>query len=259
MSVSIKRFVGKARRALVASLMVGMAMVAGCASSVADADNIVPPAAAAKARPDNIYVYAFNSDARDVQLDDHGVVTKLTNALSDDSAAQQQAQQAQKAGAARNDVADAIVAKLQSMGLRAIRADVPPPADQNVLLVKGDIDSIDAGNRRRRMLIGLGAGQSKVGATVQLIYQPAHGTPQLIEQFDADADSGHAPGMAEMVGIGAVAGHAVTSLAVSGGVHATTETKRTTISSDGQRLGDKIAEQIGEIGAAQGWMGKAGA
>ncbi|WP_332309058.1 hypothetical protein [Candidatus Burkholderia verschuerenii] len=91
------------------------------------------------------------------------------------------------------------------------------------------------------------------------MYKPAHGTPRLIEAFDADADSGHAPGMAEMVGIGAAAGHAATSLAVSGGVHAATETKRTTVTSDGKRLGDKIAEQIGEIGAAQGWMGKTGA
>ncbi|WP_332309057.1 DUF4410 domain-containing protein [Candidatus Burkholderia verschuerenii] len=172
MSYPIRRIADKAKRALVASLLVGTALVAGCASTVADADadadadGIVPPAAAAVARPDNIYVYAFSSDAGNVQLDNHGMVTKLTNAFSDDSAAKQQAQQVQKAGEARNEVADAIVAKLQSMGLRAIRANVPPPDDQNVLVVTGDIDSIDAGNRRRRMLIGLGAGQSKVGATV---------------------------------------------------------------------------------------------
>ncbi len=105
-----------------------------------------------------------------MQLDNHGMVKKLSNALSNDSAAQQQVQQAPEA---RDEVADAIVAKLQSMGLRAIRADMPPPDDQNVLVVRGDIDSIDAGNRRRRMLIGLGVGQSKIGATVQLAISAA--------------------------------------------------------------------------------------
>jgi hypothetical protein len=260
MTDSFDFIINKAKRAVAVGVLVGTALIAGCASTIADADSLTTQTAfVPAARPDTVYVYAFDSDASDVKLDDHGMITKLKNAVSDDSAAQQQAQQAQKADAARNEVADAIVAKLQSMGLRATRAAVPPPDDQNVLVVTGDIDSVDSGNRRRRTLIGLGAGQSSVGATVKLMYKPAHGTPQLIQEFAADADSGHAPGMAEMVGIGAAAGHAVTSLAVSGGVHTLTETKRTTVSSDGRRLGDKIAEQIAQIGAAQGWMNKAGA
>jgi hypothetical protein len=195
-------------------------------------------------RPDTIYVYAFQSDAADVKLDNHGLVSKLKGALSDDSAAQQKAQEAQQS---REAVANEIVAKLQSMGLPAVRADVPPPADQNVLAVEGSIDSIDAGNRRRRTVIGLGAGKSQVGATVQLVFKPAHGAPQLLEQFDADADSGHAPGVAEMAGIGAAAGHVATSLAVSGGVHAVSETKRAGVSSDEKKLADSIAKQIAKV------------
>jgi hypothetical protein len=248
MSVTFKSASSKFRNAIAASMLAGAALFAGCANAaeINAAQAVTAPAV----RPDTIYVYAFNASADDVKLDNHGVVSKLSSALSSDSPEQKQAQDAAQA---REEVANTIVTKLQSMGLRAIRADVPPPQDQNVLVVEGNIDSIDAGNRRRRMLIGLGAGQSKVGATVQLVLKPAHGAPQLIEQFDATADSGHTPGIAEMAGIGAVAGHAATSLAVSGGVHAMSETMHAGVSSEETRLGDAIAKQIGKIGAAQGW------
>ncbi|WP_175945521.1 DUF4410 domain-containing protein [Caballeronia sp. BCC1704] len=230
---SLESLVRHARRALVAGLVTGVALFAGSANA----------ASAAVPADTTIYVYPFASDAGDVKLDNHGLASKLKTAMSGDTQAQQQAQDAI---AAREEVADEIVAKLQSMGLRAVRADVAPPDDQNALEVVGSIDKIDAGNRRRRMLIGLGAGQSKVTATVQLVFKPAHGAPQLIEQFDSSADSGHAPGVAETAGVGAVAGHAVSSLAVSGGLHAVSETKRAGVSSDEQRLGDAIAKQIGQ-------------
>jgi hypothetical protein len=248
MSVTFKSASSKLRHAIAAGILASTALFAGCANA---ADVVGEAVTIPAVRPDTIYVYAFNASADDVKLDNHGVVSKLSSALSGDSSEQKQAQGAAQA---REDVANAIVAKLQSMGLRAVRAAVPPPQDQNVLVVEGNIDSIDAGNRRRRMLIGLGAGQSKVGATVQLVFKPAHGAPQLIEEFNANADSGHTPGIAEMAGIGAVAGHAATSLAVSGGVHAMSETKHAGVSSDETRLGDAIAKQIAKIGAAQGWV-----
>ncbi|MDR5740758.1 MULTISPECIES: DUF4410 domain-containing protein [unclassified Caballeronia] len=247
---SLDSILKHARRVVIAGVMTGTALFAGCAQAgpYADATTV---ASAPATRPDAIYVYAFDSDASDVRLDDHGLAAKLKASMSGESRAQQQSQEAVEA---REEVANEIVAKLQSMGLPAIRADVPPPDDRSVLVVAGSIDRIDAGNRRRRMLIGLGAGESKVGATVQLVYKPAHGVPQLVEQFDASADSGHAPGVAEMAGVGAAAGHAVSSLAVSGGLHAVSETKRAGVSSDEKRLGDAIAAQIGKSGAAQGWM-----
>lgn len=190
-------------------------------------------------------MYPFDSSLADVKPDNHGLAAKLRSSASSEPAMAQQAQE---------ELADEIVAKLQSMGLRAVRADAPPPGGQNALEVTGSIDTIDAGNRRRRVLIGLGAGESKVAATVALVYRPANGAPQVIEQFDASADSGHAPGVAEMAGVGAAAGHAASSLAVSGGLHAVSETKRAGVSPDEKRLADAIAKQIGETGTQQGWF-----
>ena len=256
-SSSLNTVFKKARGAALAAFVVGTALLAGCASNPAQASGqyggqyVQTVAAVPVTRPDNIYVYAFASDASDVKLDNHGMIAKIGSAFSGDSQAQKQAQDAV---AAREEVANEIVAKLQSMGLRAIRADVPPPADQNVLVVEGNFNTIDAGNRRRRTLIGLGAGESKVGATVQLVFKPAHGVPQLLEQFDAKADSGHAPGVAEMAGVGAAAGHVATSIALSGGLHAVSEKKHADVSSDEKRLADTIAKQIVKVGQEQGWM-----
>jgi len=257
---SFSSIINKARGAALAGLVVGTALLAGCASNPAQAasqfnqyggQSVQTVAAAPALRPDTIYVYAFASDASEVKLDNHGMISKIGAAMSGDSQAQKQAQDAV---AAREEVANEIVAKLQSMGLPAVRADVPPPEDRSVLVVQGNFDTIDAGNRRRRMLIGLGAGESKVSATVQLVFKPAHGAPQLLEQFDAKADSGHAPGVAEMAGVGAAAGHVASSLAVSGGLHAVSETKHAGVSSDEKRLGDSIAKQIAKLGQTQGWM-----
>ncbi|BAN27229.1 DUF4410 domain-containing protein [Caballeronia insecticola] len=252
MSKSIKSFsfnaiVKKARGAALAAFVVGTAFLAGCASNPAQAASPYSQyaqSATPTLRADTIYVYAFASDASEVKLDDHGMISKIGSAISGDSQADKQTQDA---AAAREEVANEIVAKLQSMGLRAVRADVAPPDDQSVLVVEGSFNTIDAGNRRRRMLIGLGAGESKVGATVQLVFKPAHGVPQVLEQFDAKADSGHAPGVAEMAGVGAAAGHVASSLAVSGGLHTVSETKHAGVSSDEKRLADSIAKQIAKL------------
>jgi hypothetical protein len=258
----LNALVRKTRGAALAAFVAGTALLAGCAGNPAQAasqygqpGSQYMQTGAPAMRPDNIYVYAFASDSSDVRLDNHGVISKLGAALSGDSQADKQAEkQARDAAAAREEIANEIVAKLQSMGLRAIRADVPPPAGQNVLAVEGSINTIDAGNRRRRMVIGLGAGESRVGATVQLVFKPAYGAPQVIRQFDAQADSGHAPGMAEMAGVGAAAGHVASSLAASGGLHAVSETKHTSVSSDEKHLADTIAKQIAKLGQEQGWM-----
>jgi hypothetical protein len=179
------------------------------------------------------------------------MLQKLKTHIGGSSAAQEQSNDATEV---REQVANEIVHQLQSMGLRAIRSDIPAPADQNVLMVQGSFDKIDAGNRRRRTLIGLGAGKSEVSSSVQIFYKPAGGAPQLVQTFDASADSGKTPGMAETAGVGAAAGGIVTSAAVGGGLHAVSETKRAGVSADATRLADAVAKQIAQIGVSGGWL-----
>ncbi|HEY3599165.1 MAG TPA: DUF4410 domain-containing protein [Paraburkholderia sp.] len=236
-----------ARRASVA-LLFSSVLLAGCAGGVTNASQY---SAAPQVRPDTIYVYSFDSTPDQVKLDNSGVAQKLKARFTGASAS---AEQSSDAVAVREQVADEIVHKLQSMGLHAIRSDMPAPADQNVLLIKGNFETIDAGNRRRRTLIGLGAGESEVGTSVQILYKPAGGVPTLVQRFDATANSGKAPGVAESAGVGAATGNIAMSAAIGGGVHAVSETRHDTVSQDAKRLGDSIAKQIAQIGVSEGWM-----
>jgi hypothetical protein len=130
-SSSLNSILKHARRVVIAGVMTSSALFAGCAQA-GQYPNPTTVAAAPATRPDAIYVYAFDSSAGDVKLDDHGIASKLKASMSGDSPAQQQSQEAVEA---REAVANEIVAKLQSMGLPAIRADVPPPDDRSVLVV----------------------------------------------------------------------------------------------------------------------------
>jgi hypothetical protein len=223
------------------------AALTGCAGGITNASQY---SAAPDIRPDNIYVYTFDSSPDEVKLDS-GMMQKLKSRIDGTSAADQQSQQAV---AVREEVANEIVTQLQSMGLRAIRSDIPAPTDQNVLIVEGHFDTIDSGNRRRRTLIGMGAGESRVTTSVQLLYKPAGGVPRLVQSFDATGDSGKMPGVAETAGVGAVAGHVAVSAAAGGGLHAVSESKHDVVSSDAKRLADSIAKQVAEIGVSEGWM-----
>jgi Domain of unknown function (DUF4410) len=237
-----------AARLACAALIACSALLTGCAGG--SISNASEASAQPQVHPDTIYVYTFNANPDQVKLDG-GMLQKLKAHVEGSSAGQKQVADADEV---REQVANEIVHQLQSQGLHAIRSDSPAPANQNVLLVQGNFDTIDAGNRRRRTLIGLGAGKSEVSSSVQILYQPAGGAPRLVQNFTADADSGKAPGVAETAGVGAAAGAIATSAAVGGGMHAVSETKRADVSADAKRLADAVAKQIVQIGVEGGWF-----
>jgi hypothetical protein len=248
-SVNVVSFVrNNATRFVCVTMVCCAALLSGCAGS--SIRNASEASAQPSVRPDNIYVYTFDANPDQVKLDG-GMLQKLKTQIEGSSTAQKQVADADQV---REQVANEIVHQLQSMGLHAVRSDVPAPADQNVLLVQGSFDTIDSGNRRRRILIGLGAGKSQVSSSVQILYKPAGGAPRLVQSFTAHADSGKAPGMAETAGVGAAAGVVATSAAVGGGLHAVSETKRAGVSADAKRLGEAVAKQIAQIGVSGGWL-----
>jgi len=242
----------KTIRSASAALAFSAMLLSGCAA--ASVTNTAQYATPMQTAPQSVYVYTFAGSPEAVKLDNSGIVRKLGASFPGASNASQESKQAQEAVAASNELTDEVVAKLQSMGVRAIRTDAQPPADQNVMIVEGNVSSIDAGSQRRRTLIGLGAGKSEVKAQVQVLYKPAGGMPQLVQTFDADANSGHMPGVAETAGVGAAAGHIATSAAVGGALHVGSEHKSDTVTSDAKKLADSVAKQIAQIGVAQGWM-----
>jgi hypothetical protein len=238
----------KAARGATLALTFGALLLGGCASGIT---NQAQYSAQPQVHPDNVYVYTFAVAPGQVKLDTGGVAQKLKAQMS---GASPEAEQAEAAAEVREALTNEVVEKLQAMGLRVIRSDVPPPADQNVLIVQGSVVNADEGNRRRRVVIGLGAGKSEVGARVQVLYKPVGAPPMFVQSFDANADSGKMPGIAETAGVGAAAGHVATSAAVGTGLHGIGEVKHATLTAVSKKLADKIAKQVGEIGVQQGWM-----
>ncbi|MFT4069210.1 DUF4410 domain-containing protein [Paraburkholderia sp.] len=256
MLTSVNFIKKNATRSICAALVCGSALLSGCAGaavtnmSAANTPDAMQAGAQPTMHPDTIYVYTFAADPQQVKLDS-GMLQKLKTQMSGSTAAQQQVADA---GEVREQVADEIVQKLQAIGLHAVRADGPVPADQNVLLVQGSFATIDSGNRRRRTLIGFGAGKSEVTSSVQILYQPAGGAPRVVQSFSADADSGRMPGVVETAGVGAAAGSIATSAAAGAGLHGAGEARRAGVSADAKRLADAVAKQIAQTGVANGWI-----
>ncbi|RAR67818.1 uncharacterized protein DUF4410 [Paraburkholderia unamae] len=248
MQTLIHFLANKAKRIAGTALLAGSLFASGCASAapVVQTNGPLP-----QLHADVIYVYAFDASADQVQLDNTGMMHKLKAMASGESSAQQQQQAAQQT---REHLADQLVSELRKMGLPAVRMDGPAPAGRSALIVEGRIDTMDAGSSRRRTLIGLGAGKSEVGATVAVLYQPANGgAPQPVMSFEANANSGHMPGVAETAGVGAAAGHVATAVAVGGGLHGASEAKRDTLSSDAGKLAKSIAKALAQVSTENGW------
>jgi Domain of unknown function (DUF4410) len=240
-------FTDNARTFAVAVIAAGSLLTAGCAGGVTGVTGTLTQP---HVRADVIYVYSFDVSADQVKLDS-GMAQKLKTIIGGGSDASERYQTALET---REQVSDEIVRQLRSMGMPAARSDTPVPAGMNALIVEGSFAKIDDGNRRRRVLIGLGAGKSEIGASVRILYKPANGSPVPLQSFSANADSGHMPGVAETAGVGAAAGHVATSAAAGAGLHGVSETKHAGISADAKRLADSIAKQVAAANAANGWV-----
>ena len=66
-----------------------------------------------------------------------------------------------------------------------------------------------------------------------------------MEDLSASGESASKPGMAEMMGVGLLAHHLLTSAVVSGTVAGVSEAKFDTVEDDGRRMADKIAVDLG--------------
>lgn len=103
------------------------------------------------------------------------------------------------------------------------------------------------------MIIGLGAGRSDVRVQAQ-VYSDDGGREQLVEQVEVDAKSGMAPGMLETAGAGALTGHLLASVAISGGLHVASEELSTDVVADADRAAKGLAKQLAVFFGQQGWI-----
>ena len=203
-------------------------------------------------RPDHILVYDFAVSPDEVELD-KGLSADLMQKYRQYKGSSRTAEEIKVGHKVADALAEELVKKMLSYGLMAERAFGLPSAEGKVLMVKGQLLSIDEGNRTERVVIGLGAGRTSVQANVQVYEMTPEGKKE-VDTLRGTAKSGYKPGMGEMMGLGAITGHLLVSTAISGGLAAGTEMTSATVEADGKRLAEKIAADLGQFFVDQGWI-----
>ena len=240
----------KSRSALICVLLAALP-VAGCSTRVQNTGTYVAPvqdAAVPLPRPRSILVDDFAADWSRVRLE-QAIATRVQREMSGgDPAAEQQraAEDVQQA------ISEALVESLRKMGLPAESAAAGAAPGGGDLVIRGQIVRIDEGNRTRRLAVGFGAGKSDVQAQVQVYYLRPNAPSQLLQTYDADANSGRKPGLA--VGGAMAAGGSVAPLVVGGVVGLHSEARKTGVAGEGQRLGKRVAYNLGQFFVQQGWI-----
>jgi hypothetical protein len=230
-------------------IFVMLAIAAGCAPTNVKQEQMT---VSQIARPDRILVYDFAVSPAEVELD-KGLSSDLMQKYQEHKGASRTAEEIKVGHKVADAVAEELVKKIRSYGLMAERAFGLPSGKGKILMVKGQFMTIDEGNRTERVAIGFGAGRTDVQANVQ-VYEL---TPQGMQEVDTlrgTAKSGDKPGMAEMMGVGAIAGHLLTSTLISGTVAGASEMTSATVEDDGKRLADKIAVDLGNFFIDQDWI-----
>jgi Domain of unknown function (DUF4410) len=205
-------------------------------------------------RPDVVIVDQFAAAADEVQLD-QGLSTEIEQAVQARAGASRTQQEVEAGRKVADAIADKLVVEIQDMGLSAERGSTAPAGVQNALLIKGQLVSIDEGNRTERLIIGLGAGRSDVRVHAQ-VYEVTPAGRRLIDNIEVDGKSGLTPGMAETMGVGGLTGHLVAATLVSGGVHVADEALGANVVADADRAAAGIAKQLSALFAQEGWIAR---
>jgi Domain of unknown function (DUF4410) len=249
MCVRIRELTPKVFRWLICGVFASS--LAACAgASVQSGTNGLP---ASPNRPTTAYVYPFATSSSEVTLN-QGFFQKTYRDISDSSDQQEQSQ-LDLANETSNDLASNIVEQLQALGFTATQ--IPrgqPVSGDNVLIVDGQLTSINQGNQLRRMVIGLGAGQSTLDASVQ-VYQMLNGNAQQVMDFTTQANSGKMPGAAFTAPAGAAVGGAAAAaslganLAAGAGKHYTSG-----MSFMAKKSADETVAYMSQYFGVQGWI-----
>ena len=230
------------------TLMV-LAVAAGCAPTNVQQDNMD---VVQLTRPSLILVYDFAVSPEEVKLDT-GLSADLMRKYEEHKGMTRTAEEIKVGHRVADALAEELVKKIRSYGLMAERGFGLPHGNSKDLMIKGQLLSIDEGNRTERVAIGLGAGRTSVQANVQ-VYEM---TPQGMNEVDTlrgTGKSGFKPGMGEMMGVGAIAGNLLASTVVSGALAGTSEMTSATVEADAKRLAEKIAADLGKFSVEQGWI-----
>lgn len=224
------------------------ALMVGCAG--AQVTGQTQTAAVASTRPAQIVVYPFSTSSTDVTLN-QSIFQRSYRSWTDQNQAQDQSDLAHQTA---HNVCVQVAANLSQKGYTATCLDrgIAPSGD-NVMIVDGEFNNISEGNRLRRLVIGLGTGQSAIDTTVVVAQKTSEGSQQLME-FATHADSGSMPGAAILGAPGAAVGGAAAVASVGANVAAGgVKNYRSSTGSLADMTVNQIVDQVTKYYEQQGW------
>jgi uncharacterized protein DUF4410 len=200
-------------------------------------------------KPQQVLVYDFAVAPDEVHLD-RGVVGKAELKISQKTPTQLERSVGQQVA---KQLSLELAKKISAMGIPAQRAWGMPARWGDVVVVEGQMLSINEGNEAERITIGLSAGASDVRAIAQLFAATPMGLTML-EQFDSDVSSGYMPGMAETMGAGAIGAHLAAAAAAGVVTHGLGEKFSASVDAEARRTADAIAKQLQPYFQSHGWL-----
>jgi hypothetical protein len=235
-------------------LSIGAAMMTialGACSPASVTPETVAAAPVGSSRPNVIVVYNFAVSPSEVTLNQSVVQRIYRNVASPQTTQDEQHKVADQAAQA---LSDTLVTKLQGLGFTVQNQPRGTPAPDGAIVVDGQFVNIDEGNRLRRLVIGFGAGASKLDTDVQ-VNRVSGETQETLLSFKTHAESGKMPGAAVTMGVGAAAQGGVTAAAAAGsaGVGGI-KTYRSTTEFLADNTADQIFNYLTEYFASQGWI-----
>jgi hypothetical protein len=171
-----------------------------------------------------------------------------------ESSEEQQANQTKMAQDTAADLSDDLVKRLTALGFTVEKMPRWTPPPDGAVAVDGEFVDIDEGNRLRRLVIGLGAGASKLGTQVN-IYQVVGGQRSQLLIFTTHAGSAKTPGAALTMGAGAAAqGGATVAMGAASAGLAGVKTYRSSMGSLADSTAKQIVAYFSRYAADQRWI-----
>ncbi len=177
----------RGKLATIASCLVAMVLVAGCASTkVTDREQLVTGPIP---KPNHILVFNFVATAADLPADS---VLAGENDLDTTPQTAEQIEEGRKLGA---QIATELVQQILAMGMPAELASTGMQPQRNDLVIRGYLLSIKQGSAAKRVVIGFGAGASELRTMVEGFQMTAQGLRKL-GSGSVDAGGNKTPGAA---------------------------------------------------------------
>ncbi|MCU0587660.1 MAG: DUF4410 domain-containing protein [Syntrophobacteraceae bacterium] len=157
----------------------------------------------------------------------------------------------QRGQAIAQSLSEEVVTKLEAVGIAARRATDSTSVPLHALVVKGQFVTINEGSRAKRMLIGFGAGSTRLEVEVQA-YQMTRSGLRRITEVQGGARGNRMPGIVLAGGMAPAVGTLTPVL--TQGVAGVVREVRGGIGADIDRLAEQFAYKTVAFYHRQGWM-----